>query len=137
MDIIGTWKVGEFTDPDGKRTDPKDGEDVMMLFSRIYFGEGGEVLLMMPLDREFSGEELELFDEETYEGLEEQGLYDKRFADKLIIERGEWFEQGGKFSVRAEDDESILATPDAESTVLRFDGESILLYNDVKLVKAE
>ncbi len=135
MDITGIWKVGEFTAPDGKRIDPADGEDVMMLFMNVVFGEGGEVLITMPLDREFTKEELAVFDEETFADLAEQGLYDKRFADRLIIERAEWKCEGDVFTVTPEDDESILATPNSETTVLRFDGDSILLYNDVKLTK--
>ena len=136
MDITGIWKVGEFTDPEGKRIDPADGEDVMMLFMNVVFSEGGEVLITMPLDREFSKEELSVFDEETYADLEAQGLYDRRFEGRLIIERAEWSCENGVFAVTPEDDESILATPDSEQTVLRFEGDSILLYNDVKLVRA-
>ncbi len=135
MDIIGTWRVGEFTDPKGRRIDPADGEDVMMLFMNVVFGGDGAVLITMPLDREFTDEELSMFDDETFADLAEQGLYDKRFPDRLIIERAEWSEKDGVFTVTPDDDESILATPGSGQTVLRFDGESILLYNDVKLVR--
>ena len=135
MDIIGTWRVGEFTDPDGKRIDPKDGEDVMMLFMNVAFCEEGEVLITMPLDREFSKEELEIFDEETYADLEEQGLYDRRFPDRLIIERADWEASGEGARVTPEDEESILATPGSEFTEVKVEDGCIMLYNDVKLVR--
>ncbi|MBP3272917.1 MAG: hypothetical protein J6M17_11955 [Ruminococcus sp.] len=144
MDIAGQWKIAYTYDSKKGWITPEEGEDMHTYLIVFSFEIDGSLLMLIPMDREFSKEEIAVMSEEMLVDFENQGLYDRRHPNMIVTDRSSWKSEGGKNYVHTSGEDDYFVSSETlarfkrtgnEWTEVAEEGEYILPRGDIKLVR--